>query len=123
LSNISFGAYTDLDLTANSTITANCTNGTSATFAITTTADGTPNSYKLVRTGGSDTVANDYLLATFFKAADYSGQLYQNNNTITYTGTGSSGTAGTIYGKVAAGQGTAKAPGSFTKTITVQVSY
>ena len=123
LSNISFGAYANIELTGNATITANCTNGTSATFAITTATDGTSNSYKLVRTGGSANTANDYLLATFFKESGFTNQLYLSNNTITYTGTGSSGTAGTIYGKVAASQGTDKAPGSFTKTITVQVTY
>lgn len=121
LSNISFGAYTNIELTGNATITANCTNGTSATFAITTATDGTSNSYKLVNTGGA--TANYYLLATFFKESGFTNQLYLNNNTITYTGTGSSGTAGTIYGRVAASQGTDKAPGSFTKTITVQVTY
>lgn len=123
LSNISFGAYANTELTGNATITANCTNGTSATFAITTATDGTLNSYKLVRTGGSAGTSNDFLLATFFKESGFTNQLYQSNNTITYTGTGSSGTAGTIYGKVAASQGTDKAPGSFTKTITVQVTY
>ena len=123
VSNISFGAYLNLELTGDATITANCTNGTSASFGITTATDGTGNSYKLVRVGGSAATTNDYLQATFFKESGFTNQLYASNNTITYTGTGSSGTAGTIYGRVAASQGTDKAPGSFTKTITVTVTY
>jgi spore coat protein U-like protein len=122
-SNISFGAYLNSALTGDSTITANCTNGTSASFAITTATDGTGNTYKLVRVGGSDATINDYLLAGFYKESGFTNQLYLNSNAITYTGTGSSGTAGTIYGRVAASQGTDKAPGSFTKTLTVTVTY
>jgi len=122
-SNISFGAYLNSALTGDSTITANCTNGTAASFAITTATNGTGNTYKLVRVGGSDATINDYLFAGFYKESGFTNQLYLNSNTITYTGTGSSGTAGTIYGRVAASQGTDKAPGSFTSTITVTVTY
>jgi spore coat protein U-like protein len=123
LSSIAFGAYLNSALTGDATITANCTNNTVASFAITTATNGTGNSYKLLRSSGSLDTTNDVLLATFYKESGFTNQLYLNSNTISYTGTGSSGTAGTIYGRITASQGTDKAPGSFTKTITVTVTY
>lgn len=123
VSSITFGAYLNSQLTGDATITANCTNGTIVAFAITTATDGTNNSYKLVRAQGSANTTNDVLLATFFKESGFNNQLYLNSNTIAYTGTGSSGTAGEIYGRVTASQGTDKAPGSFTKSIIVTATF
>ena len=121
---MSFGAYLNAQLTANASITANCTNGTGATFYITTTTDGnTSGTYKLYRGGTSSASSTNWIEASFWKESGFTNQMTSGAASITYTGSGSSATAGTIYGRAAASQGSDKAVGNYTKTLTVQVSY
>ena len=119
---MTFGsAYTETALTQASDIVVNCT--ANATFSIyfTTNADGVGASeYKLIRTGAAD----GQLSADFLNIAFNNGTntMTQNAATITGTGTGSSATVGTITGIIAAAQASRTA-GTFTKTMTLNVSY
>jgi len=121
---MSFGAYLNAQLTASAAITANCTNGTGATFYITSTTDGnTSGTYKLYKSNTSSAASTNWIEASFWKESGFTNQMTSGAATITYTGTGSSATAATIYGRAAASQGSDKAVGSFAKTLTVQISY
>ena len=121
---MSFGAYLNAQLTASAAITADCTNGTGATFYITSTTDGnTSGTYKLYKSNTSSASSTNWIEASFWKESGFSNQMTSGAATITYTGTGSSATAATIYGRAAGSQGSDKAVGSFAKTLTVQISY
>jgi spore coat protein U-like protein len=115
---MSFAAYSGTEITANSVITADCTNGT--TYAI--SFNDTPNtgsSYYLVRTGGNVATMSDVLAVTFKNGGS---TMTNATATITGTGTGSAATAGTITGTMAASQ-TGKTAGSYSKTMTLNIVY
>lgn len=119
---MTFSAYTETLITATTDVTANCTFGTTGTITLTTVADGTSNSYKLVRTGGSASTANDVLEVSFKKTSD-STALYSGSGSFSVTGTGSAVTSSAlITGTIAASQ-TAKTAGSFSKSLTLTVTY
>lgn len=115
-------AYTETALTKTSDIIINCT--ANATFSIffTDTADGVgAGQYKLIRTGGA---VDGQTSADFLNIAFNNGTntMTLNGAKITGTGTGSSATVGTITGIIAAAQASRTA-GTFTKTMTLTVSY
>jgi spore coat protein U-like protein len=119
---MTFSAYTETLITATTDVTANCTFGTTGTITLTTVADGTSNSYKLVRTGGSASTANDVLEVSFKKTSD-STALYSGSGSFSVTGTGSAVTSSAlITGTIAASQ-TAKTAGTFSKSLTLTVTY
>ena len=119
---MTFSAYTETLITATTDVTANCTFGTTGTITLTTLADGTSNSYKLVRTGGSASTANDVLEVSFKKTSD-STALYNGFGSFSVTGTGSAVTSSAlITGTIAASQ-TAKTAGTFSKSLTLTVTY
>jgi spore coat protein U-like protein len=116
---LSFAAYQSSEITANSVITANCTNGTTYAISFNDTPD-TGTVYYLVRSGGSSATASDRLEVSFKNGA---GTTMTNGAaTITGTGTGSAATAGTITGTMAASQ-TGKTAGSYSKTMTLNIVY
>jgi len=126
--NISFGAYVPATASrATTTLYANCTTGTIGTITITNALDSAYDEFKLVRSGGNATVAADYLWSTFSKTNYASGQLgvghsSGTDNSIIHNGTGANVSVATIYAEIEAGQ-SAKAVGTFSKTLTVQVQY
>ena len=116
---MAFAAYSGTQITANSVITANCTNGTTYTISFNDTPDSVTK-YYLVRAGGSSATASDRLEVTFTNAAG--ATMTNGAATITGTGTGSSAAAGTITGTMAASQ-TGKTAGSYSKTMTLNIVY
>ncbi len=119
---MTFGsAYNLTQLTQSSDIVVNCT--ANATFSIyfTDAADGVGSGqYKLIRTGAADgQLSADFLNIAFNNG---SSTMTLNGPAITGTGTGSSATAGTITGIIAAAQASRTA-GTFTKTMTLNVAY
>jgi spore coat protein U-like protein len=119
-----FGAYVNTLLTAESIITANCTNGTTANIYFTDTTGMVSTAYKMYLGGTSNSTASSYIEATFYNNSNRSsGQMTSGAATISHTGTGASATAGTIYGKVAASQGTDKLGGAYSRILTLQISY
>jgi hypothetical protein len=117
-----FSSYTGSSITADSIVSANCSNPTSATISIATGADGeTLNSYKLIRQSGSGAVTADVIEVSFAKTSD-STALYSGSGSFTTTGTGSTVSVGTIRGTIAAGQ-TGKTAGTFEKVITLNIVY
>jgi len=115
---MSFAAYDGTAITATSVVTANCTNGTTYNISFNDTPDNTPK-YYLVRSGGVSTTASDRLEVTFTNGA---ATMTNAAATISGTGTGSSATAGTITGSIAASQ-TGKTSGTFSKTMTLNIIY
>jgi spore coat protein U-like protein len=119
-----FGAYANAELTASSVVTANCTNGTTASIYFTDTTGMVSTAYKMYLGGTSNSTASSYIEATFYNNINRSsGQMTSGAATISHTGTGASATAGTIYGKVAALQGTDKLGGAYSRILTLQISY
>jgi len=116
---MAFAAYSNTQITANSVITANCTNGTTYTISFNDTPDSVTK-YYLVRSGGSSANASDRLEVSFTNGAG--ATMTNAAATITGTGTGSSATAGTITGTMAASQ-TGKTAGSYSKTMTLNIVY
>jgi len=116
---MAFAAYSNTQITANSVITANCTNGTTYTISFNDTPDSVTK-YYLVRSGGSSATASDRLEVSFTNGAG--ATMTNAAATITGTGTGSSATAGTITGTMAASQ-TGKTAGSYSKTMTLNIVY
>ena len=119
--NMNFAAYTGSLITATSTISVECTNGTSYSISFTDTPDATP-AYYLVRVGGISATASDRLNVTFKNTAG--ATMTNGAATISGTGTGvgSSVTAGTITGTMAAGQ-TGKTAGSYSRIMTLNIVY
>ena len=116
---MSFVAYTGSEISAYSALTVNCTNGTAFTISFATAAD-TGQTYYLVRDTGSSSNATDRLEATFKNPS--AANMYVGGATITGTGSGSSASAGSITGTIAASQ-TGKTAGTFSKTITLNLVY
>ena len=115
---MTFAAYSATLITANSVVTANCTNGTTYTISFLETPDSTP-AYYLYRGGTVSATASDQLLVTFTNGA---ATMTNAAATISGTGTGSSATAGTITGSIAASQ-TGKTAGTFSRTMTLNIVY
>jgi spore coat protein U-like protein len=115
---MAFGAYDGTLATATSVVTANCTNGTTYNISFNDTPDATP-AYYLVRTGGASTTLADRLNVTFTNGVS---TMTNAAATISGSGTGSSATAGTITGTLAASQ-TGKTAGTFSKTMTLNIIY
>ena len=115
---MSFGAYSAILITANSVVTVTCTNGTTYTISFLETPDSTP-AYYLYRSGIVSATASDQLLVTFTNGA---ATMTNAAATISGTGTGSSATAGTITGSIAASQ-TGKTAGTFSRTMTLNIVY
>ena len=118
-STMAFAAYSNTQITATSVITANCTNGSTYTISFNDTPDDSITKYYLVRSGGSSATASDRLEVTFTNGVS---TMTNGAATITGTGTGSSATAGTITGTMAASQ-TGKTAGSYSKTMTLNIVY
>jgi spore coat protein U-like protein len=118
---MTFGsAYNLTALTQSSDIVVNCT--ANATFSIyfTDAADGVGSGqYKLIRTTTDGTASANFLNIAFNNGTN---TMTESGAKITGTGTGSSATAGTITGIIAAGQASRTA-GTFTKTMTLNVAY
>jgi len=115
---MAFGAYDGNLATATSVVTANCTNGTTYNISFNDTPDATP-AYYLVRSGGASTTLADRLNVTFTNGVS---TMTNAAATISGSGTGSSATAGTITGTIAASQ-TGKTAGTFSKTMTLNIIY
>ena len=120
-SNMNFADYTGSLITATSRVSVECTNGTSYSISFNDTPEATP-AYYLVRVGGTSAIASDRLNVTFTNTAG--ATMTNGAATISGTGTGigSSVTAGTITGSIAASQ-TGKTAGSYTKTMTLNIVY
>ena len=119
--NMNFAAYTGSLITATSTVSVECTNGTGYSISFNDTPDAAP-AYYLVRVGGNSATASDRLNVIFTNTA---GSTMTNGAaTISGTGTGigSSAVAGTITGTMAAGQ-TGKTAGSYSKIMTLNIVY
>ena len=116
---MAFAAYEASEITATSVITTNCTNGTTYAISFNDSPD-VSSKYYLVRSGGSSSTASDRLEVSFKNAAG--ATMTNGAATITGTGTGSSATAGTITGTMAASQ-TGKTAGSYSKTMTLNIVY
>ena len=119
--NMNFAAYTGSSITATSTVSVECTNGTGYSISFNDTPDAAP-AYYLVRVGGNSSTASDRLNVTF---ANTAGATMTNGAaTISGTGTGigSSAIAGTITGTMASGQ-TGKTAGSYSKMMTLNIVY
>ena len=119
--NMNFAAYTGSLITATSTVSVECTNGTGYSISFNDTPDATP-AYYLVRVGGNIATASDRLNVIFTNTA---GSTMTNGAaTISGTGTGigSSAAAGTITGTMAARQ-TGKTAGSYSKIMTLNIVY
>ena len=118
-SNMDFAPYAKILITATSVVSATCTNGTTYNISF----NDSPNdatAYYLVRTGGNSATASDRLNVIFTNTA---GDTMTNGAaTISGTGIGSSATAGTITGTIAANQ-TGKTAGSYLKTMTLNIVY
>ena len=118
-SNMNFAPYAKILITATSVVSATCTNGTTYNISF----NDSPNdatAYYLVRTGGNSVTASDRLNVIFTNTA---GDTMTNGAaTISGTGIGSSATAGTITGTIAANQ-TGKTAGSYLKTMTLNIVY
>jgi spore coat protein U-like protein len=115
---MTFGAYSATLITANSVVTASCTNGTTYTISFNETPDATP-AYYLYRGGTVSATASDQLLVTFTNGA---ATMTNAAATISGTGTGSPATAGTITGSIAQSQ-TGKTAGTFSRTMTLNIVY
>jgi spore coat protein U-like protein len=122
-SNMTFAAYTETLITATTDVTFNCTYGTGGTITLTTTPDATTtNYYRLIRSGGVTSTPSDVLEVSFKKTSD-STALYSGSGSFSVTGTGSAVTStGLITGTIAASQ-TAKTAGTFSKSLTLTVTY
>ena len=118
-SNMDFAPYAKILITATSVVSANCTNGTTYNISF----NDSPNdatAYYLVRTGGNSATASDRLNVIFTNTAG--ATMTNGAATISGTGIGSSATAGTITGTIAANQ-TGKTAGSYLKTMTLNIVY
>jgi spore coat protein U-like protein len=120
-SNMNFADYAGSLITATSTVSVECTNGTSYSISFNDTPEATP-AYYLVRVGGTSATASDRLNVTFTNTAGAT----MTNGAATISGTGvgilSSATAGTITGSIAASQ-TGKTAGLYTRTMTLNIVY
>jgi len=122
---MTFAAYAQSTITAFSTVTVNCTNGTTYTVSFNDTPPGigqgasSGSVYFLVRSGGSSATSSDRLEVSFTNG---SSTMTNAAATITGTGTGSSSAAGTITGTIAGSQ-TGKTAGSYSQTITLNIVY
>jgi spore coat protein U-like protein len=122
---MSFPAYNPTnpsDIEAFSVLTVDCTNGTPYGVSIADTPNGGSGRYKLVLVGGNIANASDYLLVSFKKNNSSGSAMINDTAEISATGTGSSVTAGSIYGVITAGQ-TGKYSGTFNSTITLNLKY
>lgn len=118
-SNMDFAPYTKILITATSVVSAICTDGTTYNISF----NDSPNdasAYYLVRTGGNSATASDRLNVIFTNTAG--ATMTNGAATISGTGIGSSATAGTITGTIAANQ-TGKTAGSYLKTMTLNIVY
>ena len=118
-SNMDFAPYTKILITATSVVSAICTYGTTYNISF----NDSPNdasAYYLVRTGGNSATASDRLNVIFTNTAG--ATMTNGAATISGTGIGSSATAGTITGTIAANQ-TGKTAGSYLKTMTLNIVY
>ena len=118
-SNMDFAPYTKILITATSVVSAICTGGTTYNISF----NDSPNdasAYYLVRTGGNSATASDRLNVIFTNTAG--ATMTNGAATISGTGIGSSATAGTITGTIAANQ-TGKTAGSYLKTMTLNIVY
>jgi hypothetical protein len=100
-SNMDFAPYTKILITATSVVSAICTDGTTYNISF----NDSPNdasAYYLVRTGGNSATASDRLNVIFTNTAG--ATMTNGAATISGTGIGSSATAGTITGTIAANQ-------------------
>ena len=113
-------AYNLTALTQASDIVVNCTANANFSISFTDTADGVgAGQYKLIRTGQDGQTSADFLNIAFNNGAN---TMTLSTTIASGTGTGSSATVGTITGIIAAGQASRTA-GTFTKTMTLNVSY
>ena len=120
---ISFGAYVPASASqVNVDIFQNCTVGTTGVITFQTAVDSGTGEYNLYRSGITSTTASDYLIATFGTAGYNTTLLYPGGASFSAAGTGSSASIGKIYGQIASGQ-TARQVGTFTRAITLVVTY
>jgi spore coat protein U-like protein len=122
-STMPFTAFSGSDLSATSTITANCTAGTTFTISLATTPD-SGSTYNLIKTGitsGAEDLATNQLGVIFKNAGGTT--LTNGVAALSQTGTGSSAPVGTITGTIIASANTGKAAGSYAKTMTLNIVY
>ena len=123
---MTFGSYLESEITATTTVTVTCTNGTDGSIAMTDATDGPDaGSYKLIRVTApvnDGSLPENYLKITFKKTSN-SDAMYSGTGTISVTGTGSAVTTGLgLTGTISAGQ-TSRTAGTFSKLITLTVTY
>jgi len=118
---MAFDAYSGSEVVQFSTITANCTSGTTYTISLNDTP-ATGSTYNLIRNGatGADADLATNKLGVIFKSG--STTLTNAVSALTGTGTGTIATAGTLTGTIAASQ-TGKTAGTYAKTMTLNIVY
>lgn len=115
---MTFAAYTGTQITANTTLTINCTNGLAYSISLSENADASPD-YYLYRGGTVSATASDQLRVKFTHTG---GTITGATTAISGTGTGTDDTAKTITGTIAASQ-TGKTAGTFSRTMTLNIVY
>lgn len=125
-SNLIFGTYTQgndvpaLEATP-AAIVANCSTGSVFSIKMITVKDGVGNWYNLI-TGDGATTAKQ-LWFRLYSATDAGGtQITGGVTFLTATGSGSTATAGYLYGQLLAEQ-TGRDTGSYTKTLSIAIVY
>ena len=121
-----FANYTGSLITATTDVTQNCTYGTTGTISLTSVTNAeSPNNlthYKLLRSGGDLSTPADVLEISFTKT---SGGAAMNNSsgTIALTGTGAADINSALITGTIAGSQTNKTAGTFSKSLTLTVTY
>ena len=123
VSAINFGAYVPASNSEQMVaVYQNCTVGTTGVVSFQTAVDSGTGEYRLYRGGTPSSTTADYLTATFGTAGYNTTLLYPNGASFSAQGTGSSDSIGIIYAQIASGQ-TARQVGTFTRAITLVVTY
>jgi spore coat protein U-like protein len=118
---MNFGSYAGSELTAESSITIDCSSTTVYTITLTDSHQSSSPNYKLVRTGGSESTLSDYLVVAF-RVYGSGSFLQQAVSTIVGTASGIESVAHTLQGVITTGQ-TGKTAGSYRKLVALNLSY
>jgi spore coat protein U-like protein len=115
---MTFAAYTGLEITAESALTINCTNGVAYSISLSENANPTPD-YYLYLDGTPSATESNQLKVRFTHTG---GTMTGATTAITGTGIGDNDTSKAITGTLAERQ-TGKTAGSFTRQMTLNIVY
>jgi len=115
---MTFAAYTGSEITAESALIINCTNGVAYSISLSENANSTPDYYLYLDGTPSNTPSNQ--LKVRFTHTD--GTMTGATTAITGTGIGANDTAKAITGTLAESQ-SGKTAGSFTRQMTLNIVY